>query len=103
MRHCAVARVNSGENAGHTVIGANKVKYDFHLCPSGILTEGKVNCIGPECVMDPVSFMQREISQLVDTNVRALITQEHSRGLKYHKKYRVSDTAVFNARSNGCE
>ena len=25
--------------------------------------------IGPECVMDPVSFMQREITQLVKTNV----------------------------------
>ena len=62
-----VARVNSGENAGHTVIGENGVKYDFHLCPSGLLTPGKVNVIGPECVMDPVSFMEREISQLIDT------------------------------------
>merc|ERR1711998_459382 len=25
--------------------------------------------VGPECVMDPVSFMQREIRQLIDTNV----------------------------------
>eukprot|EP00747_Dinoflagellata_sp_TGD_P162645 gnl/TRDRNA2_/TRDRNA2_180471_c0_seq1.p1 gnl/TRDRNA2_/TRDRNA2_180471_c0~~gnl/TRDRNA2_/TRDRNA2_180471_c0_seq1.p1 ORF type:complete len:674 (-),score=95.62 gnl/TRDRNA2_/TRDRNA2_180471_c0_seq1:367-2325(-) len=59
-----VARVNSGENAGHTVIGPTGTKYAFHLCPSGLLTPGKVNCIGPECMMDPVSFMQREISQL---------------------------------------
>ena len=36
-----VARVNSGENAGHTVIGENGVKYDFHLCPSGLLTPGR--------------------------------------------------------------
>jgi len=64
-----VARVNSGENAGHTVFGENGVKYDFHLCPSGLLTPGKVNVVGPECVMDPVSFMQREISQLIDSGV----------------------------------
>jgi adenylosuccinate synthase len=44
-------------------------KYDFHLCPSGLLTPGKVNVIGPECVMDPVSFMEREISQLQATGV----------------------------------
>lgn len=71
-RHRAVevvARVNSGENAGHTVFGVNGVKYDFHLCPSGLLTPGKVNVIGPECVMDPVSFMQREIDQLIATDV----------------------------------
>ena len=71
-RHPAVqvvARVNSGENAGHTVIGENGVKYDFHLCPSGLLTPGKVNVIGPECVMDPVSFMTREVKQLIDTKV----------------------------------
>mmetsp|Transcript_59517 Transcript_59517/g.136515 ORF Transcript_59517/g.136515 Transcript_59517/m.136515 type:complete len:715 (-) Transcript_59517:582-2726(-) len=71
-RHPAVkvvARVNSGENAGHTVIGENGVKYDFHLCPSGLLTPGKVNVVGPECVMDPVSFMEREVSQLLNTGV----------------------------------
>ena len=64
-----VARVNSGENAGHTVVSEAGHKYDFHLCPSGLLTPGKVNAIGPECVMDPVSFMEREISQLQRTNV----------------------------------
>lgn len=64
-----VARVNSGENAGHTVIGPTGIKYDFHLCPSGLLTPGKVNVVGPECVMDPVSFMQREISQLTRDSV----------------------------------
>ena len=64
-----VARVNSGENAGHTVIGENGVKYDFHLCPSGLLCPGKVNMVGPECVMDPVSFMQREVKQLIETDV----------------------------------
>jgi len=59
-----VARVNSGENAGHTVVTEAGIEYHFHLCPSGVLTPGKTNCVGPECVMDPVSFMEKEISQL---------------------------------------
>jgi hypothetical protein len=69
-----VARVNSGENAGHTVIGETGIKYDFHLCPSGLLTPKKINVVGPECVMDPVSFMQREISQLIDSGAAAPVT-----------------------------
>jgi len=64
-----VARVNSGENAGHTVFGSDGTKYAFNLCPSGLLTPGKINLIGPECVMDPVSFMEKEISQLIRTGV----------------------------------
>jgi len=49
---------------GHTVIGPTGTKYHFNLCPSGVLTPNKINVVGPECVMDPVSFVQREISQL---------------------------------------
>jgi len=64
-----VARINSGENAGHTVFGPTGIQYAFNLCPSGLLTPGKVNAVGPECVMDPVSFMKREISQLVRDGV----------------------------------
>mmetsp|Transcript_25656 Transcript_25656/g.55770 ORF Transcript_25656/g.55770 Transcript_25656/m.55770 type:complete len:749 (+) Transcript_25656:324-2570(+) len=76
-----VARVNSGENAGHTVIGPDGTKYAFNLCPSGVLTPGKVNAIGPECVMDPVSFVEKEISQLtrdkVDYKDRLLVGNCH--------------------------
>eukprot|EP01065_Artemidia_motanka_P032471 TRINITY_DN39484_c0_g1_i1.p1 TRINITY_DN39484_c0_g1~~TRINITY_DN39484_c0_g1_i1.p1 ORF type:complete len:645 (+),score=223.04 TRINITY_DN39484_c0_g1_i1:54-1937(+) len=64
-----VTRINSGENAGHTVFGPTGIKYAFNLCPSGLLTPGKINAVGPECVMDPVSFMQREISQLIRDGV----------------------------------
>lgn len=64
-----VARVNSGENAGHTVVSEAGIKYAFNLCPSGLLTPGKINAIGPECVMDPVSFMEKEISQLLRDGV----------------------------------
>jgi len=83
-----VARVNSGENAGHTVIGPDGTKYAFNLCPSGVLTPGKVNAIGPECVMDPVSFVLKEISQLtrdkVDYKDRLFVGNVHIVG-PHHK------------------
>lgn len=63
-----IARTNSGENAGHTVFDEEGNKYVFHLCPSGILIPGKRNMVGPECVMDPISFMEKEVNQLVKRN-----------------------------------
>ena len=62
-----VVRTNSGENAGHTVFHNDK-KFVFNLAPSGLL-KGKVNLIGPECVMDPVSFMEKEVSQLIAAGI----------------------------------
>eukprot|EP01012_Entosiphon_sulcatum_P020313 TRINITY_DN2528_c0_g1_i1.p1 TRINITY_DN2528_c0_g1~~TRINITY_DN2528_c0_g1_i1.p1 ORF type:complete len:591 (-),score=97.20 TRINITY_DN2528_c0_g1_i1:100-1851(-) len=61
-----IVRVNSGENAGHTVFHDGK-KFVFHLAPSGILSEDKINLIGPECVMDPISFLQAELQPLLDS------------------------------------
>ncbi|MBN1792182.1 adenylosuccinate synthetase [Candidatus Woesearchaeota archaeon] len=63
-----IARVNSGENAGHTVWHDGR-KYVFHLAPSGLLIPGKTNVIGPECVMDPVSFMEDELSQVLRDDI----------------------------------
>ncbi|KEG09598.1 adenylosuccinate synthetase [Trypanosoma grayi] len=64
-----IARVNSGENAGHTVYDDEGRKFVFNLAPSGLLTAGKRNYVGPECVMDPISFMEKEISQLLEAKV----------------------------------
>ena len=64
-----VARTNSGENAGHTVVDATGHKYVFHLAPSGILIPNVRNMVGPECVMDPISFMNVEVQQLINNNV----------------------------------
>lgn len=63
-----VMRTNSGENAGHTVFFNGK-KYVFHMMPSGVLIPGKTNLIGPECVMDPVNFMQKEVAQLIAAGI----------------------------------
>ena len=57
-----LARVNSGENAGHTVYFNNR-KLVFHLVPSGVIT-GKPTFIGANCVMDPINFFEKEISVL---------------------------------------
>lgn len=62
-----IARTNSGENAGHTVYH-NGIKYVFHLAPSAIFS-GKPNVIGPNCVMDPITFMDSEICQLVENRI----------------------------------
>lgn len=64
-----VARVNSGENAGHTVFDKNGRKFVFNLAPSGLLLADKRNYVGPECVMDPISFMDKEIVQLIDAGI----------------------------------
>lgn len=68
-RCTTIARTNSGENAGHTVYDKNGRKFVFNLAPSGLLTPGKRNYIGPECVMDPVSFMEKEVGQLIDAGI----------------------------------
>ncbi|KAG5509600.1 hypothetical protein JKF63_06305 [Porcisia hertigi] len=64
-----IARVNSGENAGHTVFDKTGRKFVFNLAPSGLLLPGKRNYVGPECVMDPISFMEKEVIQLIEAGV----------------------------------
>ncbi|CBH17298.1 adenylosuccinate synthetase, putative [Trypanosoma brucei gambiense DAL972] len=64
-----VARVNSGENAGHTVFDDIGRKYVFNLAPSSLLTPNTRNYVSSECVMDPISFMEREIGQFIKSNM----------------------------------
>jgi adenylosuccinate synthase len=63
----AIARVNSGENAGHTVYYKKK-KFVFHLTPSAVMTKKKT-FIGKNCVMDPISFMREEIALLIKNKI----------------------------------
>ncbi|MFH0869473.1 MAG: adenylosuccinate synthetase [archaeon] len=63
-----VVRDLSGENAGHTV-WFNGVKYIFNLTPSAIAIPGKICLIGPECVMDPINYMEKEVSSLVAAKI----------------------------------
>ncbi|KAK0411112.1 hypothetical protein QR680_005488 [Steinernema hermaphroditum] len=49
------ARCQGGNNAGHTVI-ANGKKYDFHLLPSGMISEKCFNVIGNGVVVNLDAF-----------------------------------------------
>jgi adenylosuccinate synthase len=60
----ASARVNSGENAGHTMVN-DGVKVVTHLVGSGVVS-GKPTFIGENCVMDPVTFHDGEVMDLID-------------------------------------
>lgn len=57
-----VVRATGGNNAGHTVVSDGKT-YKLHLVPSGILYKGTVCCIGPGCVVDPLSLI-REMDEV---------------------------------------
>lgn len=52
-----VVRATGGNNAGHTVVSGGKT-YKLHLVPSGILYDNTVCCIGPGCVVDPLSLLK---------------------------------------------
>jgi len=56
-----VVRFQGGANAGHTVIVDGK-KHVFHLLPSGVLHEGKLNVIGNGVVVDPEQLL-KEVEQ----------------------------------------
>lgn len=56
-----VVRFQGGANAGHTVIVEGR-KFVFHLLPSGVLHEGKLNVLGNGVVVDP-SVLLHEIDQ----------------------------------------
>ena len=47
-----IARYNGGNNAGHTVVVKNDV-FKFHLIPSGIIHQGKLNVMGNGMAINP--------------------------------------------------
>lgn len=57
-----IARGTGGNNAGHTVV-VNGKKHIFHLLPSGILYQDKLNIIGNGTVIDPAVLLS-EIEKL---------------------------------------
>src|ERR671930_1033418 len=48
-----VIRFQGGNNAGHTIVRDDGVKWKFHLIPSGILYPGRLCAIGNGVVIDP--------------------------------------------------
>ncbi len=74
-----VVRFQGGANAGHTVI-VGEEKFVFHLLPSGVLHDGKLNVIGNGVVVDPVVLLDE-------------IDQFESRGLKLGERLLLSGAA----------
>jgi len=73
------ARCNGGSNAGHTIV-VNKVKYAFHLVPSGILNPNSVCLIGNGCVIHFATLV-KELKQLDE------------KGINYKGRLLISDRA----------
>ncbi len=87
-----VARAAGGANAGHTIcIDTDKgsEKFVFHLLPSGVLHEDKVNIIGNGTVIHVPTLMD-EINELkekgIDIMGRLLISDRAHIIFDYHKE-----------------
>ncbi len=63
-----VVRYQGGANAGHTVVVEGQV-YKLHHIPSGVLSPGVMNVIGPGVVLNPPIALQ-EIDSLAARGVR---------------------------------
>ncbi len=63
-----VVRYQGGANAGHTVVSEGKT-YKLHQIPSGVLTPGVMNVVGPGVVLNP-KVMIEEMDCLIAQGVR---------------------------------
>ncbi|TVY82458.1 Adenylosuccinate synthetase [Lachnellula suecica] len=67
------ARGQGGNNAGHTIVvgsGADKITYDFHLLPSGLVNPECINLIGSGVVVHVPAFFK----ELKDLEAKGLNT-----------------------------
>jgi adenylosuccinate synthase len=62
-----VVRYQGGANAGHTVVFGGKT-YKLHQIPSGVLTPGVMNIVGPGVVLNPPVIIQ-EMDRLIGQGV----------------------------------
>ncbi|GJM21803.1 MAG: adenylosuccinate synthetase [Planctomycetota bacterium] len=74
-----VVRFQGGANAGHTVIVEGN-KFVFHLLPSGVLREDKLNVLANGVVIDPVVLLDE-------------VGQFENRGISLDGRLRVSGAA----------
>jgi len=74
-----VVRYQGGANAGHTVVSGDQT-YKLHQIPSGVLTPGVMNVVGPGVVLNP-AVMIEEMDRLV------------AQGVKFENNLMLSDRA----------
>lgn len=87
------ARAQGGNNAGHTIVvgsGADKITYDFHLLPSGLINPACMNLIGSGVVVHVPAFFKElkdlEAKGLKDVRERILISDRCQVVLDLHQK-----------------
>lgn len=81
-----VVRYQGGANAGHTVVaGANT--YKLHQIPSGVLTPGVMNIVGPGVVLNPpvmIDEMDRLLAQGVALEGNLMLSDRAHVVLPWH-------------------
>jgi adenylosuccinate synthase len=87
------ARAQGGNNAGHTIVvgsGADKITYDFHLLPSGLINPECMNLIGSGVVVHVPAFFKElndlEAKGLKNVRKRILISDRCQVVLDLHQK-----------------
>jgi len=70
-----IARYSGGNNAGHTIVIGNKI-FKLHLLPSGIILKNKINILGSNMVINPISlveeinFLRKEGIEITPSNLK---------------------------------
>lgn len=88
-----VVRYQGGANAGHTVVTGGRT-FIFHLIPSGILHQDKLNILGNGVVIDPgglVEEMEDFISQGVKIEENFLISAKAHIVMPWHKAFETAE------------
>lgn len=83
-----VARCGGGNNAGHTIVTEQGVKYDFHLLPSGLVSPSAINLIGNGVVVHLPSFFE-ELGKLtakgIDATGRLFVSERAHLVFDFHQ------------------
>jgi adenylosuccinate synthase len=96
-----VVRYQGGANAGHTVVVEGQV-YKLHHIPSGVLSPGVMNVIGPGVVLNPPIALQ-EIDSLAARGVRLTDNLRISDRLHVVFPWHIAEDKAMNATPMGGE
>lgn len=96
-----VVRYQGGANAGHTVVIEGQV-YKLHHIPSGVLSPGVMNVIGPGVVLNPPIALQ-EIDSLAARGIRLTDNLRISDRLHVVFPWHIAEDKALNASPMGGE
>lgn len=97
-----IARGTGGNNAGHTVV-VGEEKRVFHLLPSGIVYEDKINILGNGMVID-IKVLHEEIEELKCkgfNNFNLYISEDAHVILPFHVEHDIKKTAPQSSKGIG--